>query len=130
MSLSRRGFLSGAAATGAAVAVPSVAVAAVHRGRPLLPSGVASGDVTPDSALLWSRTDRPARMVVELTSRGDFRRGVRLRGPVTGPDADFTAKLPLRGLRPGQRYDYRIGFESSPGRVGETLTGTFRTPGR
>lgn len=134
MVLSRRGFLTGAAATGAALTVPSVASAApaalVHRDRPLLPSGVATGDVTSSSALLWSRTDRRARMVVELTSHGDWRRAIRLRGPVTGPDSDYTAKLPLHGLRPGQRYDYRIGFESSPGRVGETATGSFRTPGR
>ncbi len=98
---------------------------------PLLPSGIASGDVTPSSAVLWSRTDRPSRMVVELTSRGDVRHGIRLRGPVTGPDADFTAQLPLRGLRAGQRYDYRIGFETEHGgRVGETAEGFFRTPGR
>ena len=69
-------------------------------------------------------------MVVELTSRGDFRHAIRLRGPVTGPDADFTAQLPLRGLRAGQRYDYRIGFETERGLVGETAEGFFRTAGR
>ena len=131
MSLSRRHFLTGAAATGAALTFPSLPGAAVvRRDRPLLPSGIASGDVTTSSAVLWSRTDRPARMVVELTSRGDLRHAIRLRGPVTGPDADFTARLPLRGLRAGQRYDYRIGFETERGRVGETAEGYFRTPGR
>ncbi|HEY3002850.1 MAG TPA: alkaline phosphatase D family protein, partial [Kribbellaceae bacterium] len=131
MSLSRRHFLTGAAATGAAFAAPSLAAAApslVRRDAATLPSGIASGDVTPTSAVLWSRTDQPGRMVVELTTDGRFDRAVRLRGAVTGADADFTAQLPLNGLRPGQRYDYRIGFETDGG-VGETATGFFRTPG-
>jgi alkaline phosphatase D len=107
MSLSRRHLLTGAAATGAALTLPPLSGRAaalptvVRRDRLGLPSGIASGDVTPHSAVLWSRTDRPARMVVELTSRGDFSDAIRLRGPVTGPDADFTAQLPLRGCGRG-----------------------------
>ena len=89
-----------------------------------------SGDVTSNSAVVWSRTDRDARLVVDLTSHGRFDRAIRLRGPVTSADDDFTAQLPLRGLRPGQHYDYRIGFEDSSGRLGETAVGSFRTPGR
>jgi alkaline phosphatase D len=133
MTLSRRHFITGTAAAGAALALPLSAAAApsvVRRGRPELPSGLASGDVTAQSAVLWSRTDRRARMVVDLTSQGRFDRAVRLRGPITGPDVDFTAQLPLRGLRPGQRYDYRIGFEDSSGLMGETAQGSFSTPGR
>ena len=135
MMLSRRHLLSGTVATGAALALPGTAAAVatpnlVRRDTPGLPSGIASGDVTTNSAVVWSRTDRRARLVVDLTSHGRFDRAVRLRGPITGPDADFTAQLPLRGLRPGQRYDYRIGFEDSYGRLGETAVGSFSTPGR
>jgi len=137
MTLSRRQLLVGTAA----LAVPGVAAlppaSAVRRegpsvlrsDLPQLPSGIASGDVTPHSAVLWSRTDRRARLVVELTSHGRFDGAIRLRGPATGPGADFTAQLPLRGLRPGQRYDYRIGFEDERGRIGQTADGFFRTPG-
>ncbi|GAA1653474.1 alkaline phosphatase [Kribbella alba] len=131
MNLSRRQLLQATAATGAAIAVPALpAVASVRRDRPALTSGIASGDVTSNSAVVWSRTDRPGRLVVDLTSHGRFDRAIRLRGPVTSADDDFTAQLPLRGLRPGQRYDYRIGFEDSSGRVGETADGSFSTPGR
>ena len=134
MNLSRRQLLAATAAASATVAVPSVSAAAapnvVRRSRPGLPSGIASGDVTANSAVVWSRTDRRARLVVDLTSHGRFDRAVRLRGPITSADADYTAQLPLRGLRPGQRYDYRIGFEDSSGRVGETAEGSFSTPGR
>jgi alkaline phosphatase D len=140
MNLSRRQLLTATAAAGATLALPSATAAAstaasnspnVVRGdRPELPSGIASGDVTPNSAVVWSRTDRPGRLVVDLTSNGRFDRAVRLRGPIAGPDSDFTAQLPLRGLRPGQRYDYRIGFEDSHGNLGETAAGSFSTPGR
>jgi alkaline phosphatase D len=131
MSLSRRNLLTGAVATGAALTVAplarATAPALVRRDRATLTSGVASGDVTSTSAVLWSRTDQPSQLVVELTSDGRFEHAVRLRGPVTGADADFTAKLPLHRLRPGQRYDYRIGFADASGSVGQTEQGSFRT---
>jgi len=131
MTLSRRQLLGATAATGAAIAIPTLpAAASIRRDRPALTSGIASGDVTANSAVVWSRADRRSRLVVELTSNGRFDHAIRLRGPITGPDQDFTAQLPLRGLRPGQRYDYRVGFEDSYGRVGETAKGSFSTPGR
>ena len=133
MNLSRRQLLAASTAASASLALPGVAAAApsvVRRDRPGLPSGIATGDVTPQSAIVWSRTDRRARLVVDLTSHGRFDKAIRLRGPITGPDADFTAQLPLRGLRPGQQYDYRVAFEDADGRRGETQTGSFSTPGR
>jgi alkaline phosphatase D len=133
MNLSRRQLLAASTVAGASLALPGVAVATpslVRRDRAGLPSGIASGDITQNSAVVWSRTDRPGRLVVDLTSHGRFDRAIRLRGPVTGPDADFTAQLPLRGLRPGQRYDYRIAFEDADGHLGESLEGSFSTPGR
>ena len=133
MNLSRRQLLAASTVAGATLAVPGVATAVptvVRRDRPALPSGIASADVTPQSAVVWSRTDRPGRLVVQLTSSGRFDKSIRLRGPVTSAADDFTARLPLRGLRPGQRYDYRIGFEDANGHVGETLDGSFSTPGR
>lgn len=36
-----------------------------ERLRPQVPGGVMSGDITAGSAIVWSRTDRPARMIVE-----------------------------------------------------------------
>ncbi|TWD83583.1 alkaline phosphatase D [Kribbella amoyensis] len=133
MTLSRRQLLTASTVAGASLALPvtaSAVPAVVRRDRPGLPSGIMSGDVTANSAVVWSRTDRRARLVVDLTSHGRFDRAIRLRGPVTGPEADFTAQLPVRGLRPGQRYEYRVGFEDASGRRGETATGSFVTPGR
>jgi alkaline phosphatase D len=76
-SLSRRHFLArgsllaGAALTGAGVARRSLAQATApaivtsDRMRPQMPSGVQSGDVTAERGIVWSRTDRPARLIVE-----------------------------------------------------------------
>src|SRR5262249_37773744 len=40
------------------------AIVTSERSRPQVPSGLQIGDVTGDRALIWSRTDRPARMYV------------------------------------------------------------------
>ena len=36
--------------------------------RPGVPCGVATGDVTDGQAIVWSRTDRPARLIVEYST--------------------------------------------------------------
>ena len=36
--------------------------------RPAIPYGVASGDVSGNAAIIWSRTDRPSRMIVEYAT--------------------------------------------------------------
>src|SRR5262252_8006764 len=71
--------------------------------RPAIPYGVQSGDVTSDRAIVWSRTDRPARMVVEWATSESFARARRVIGPATLEETDFTARVDLRGLPRGQR---------------------------
>src|SRR5262245_29958337 len=71
--------------------------------RPLLPYGVASGDVTSDAAIVWSRSDRPARMLVEYATTESFRNARRVLGPAALADSDFTAKIALTDLPAGQQ---------------------------
>jgi len=97
-------------------------------GRPGIPNGIASGDVTTDSAVIWSRTDRAARMVVEWDTKESFGDLRRQMGPVTGADADFTGKLRLEGLPSGQKVFYRVRFEDRQGVAGDTATGSLVTP--
>src|SRR3954462_10796647 len=101
-SISRRNLLRAGAAgsfTGAVggsfVTTPAFSSAGV---RPLLTHGVQSGDATADSAIVWSRADRPARLWVQVSRRPDLRGGRLLRGPVVTPDTDFTGKLRLHNL--------------------------------
>src|SRR5918999_1422378 len=76
--------------------------------RPEIAYGVASGDVTRERAIVWSRTDRRARMFVEWATTESFKDSRRVAGPATGPSADFTARVELNGLPPDQRIFYRV----------------------
>ena len=79
--------------------------------RPLITHGVQSGDVGLDSGVIWARTDRPARMQVEIATTDSFR-DVRQGVFVDAlPQSDFTAKALLEDLPPGQDIFYRIRFQ-------------------
>lgn len=128
-SLTRRRFLHlSAAAPFLVQAAPSVRGDA--SARPIITSGVQSGDVESDRAVVWCRTDRPARLRVRYATT-DALTGARERvsAPTTA-DADFTARLDLTGLPPGQRVVYEARFESAGGALSEPVRGAFRTPDR
>jgi alkaline phosphatase D len=72
---------------------------------------VQSGDVTSESGIVWSRSDRLARMVVEWDIDPAFKSPRRVEGPVATADTDFTARVDLGGLPAGQRVFYRVTFE-------------------
>jgi 3-phytase len=98
---------------------------------PSLPNGVASGDVTPTSAVLMARSSDPARLLFEwveapseVAEESDFDDARRRSRWVRDPQVP--AKLTLRALKPSTRYDYRV----TNTRTGEYVTGAFRTPGR
>ena len=67
-----------------------------------------SGDLALDRAIIWARADRPARMMVEWATTERFRDARLVRGPAALEDSDFTAKVDLAGLPPGQRVFYRV----------------------
>src|SRR5713226_10070786 len=97
--------------------------------RPQIAGGIASGDVSTDSAVVWARADRPARMQVECSTVESFRTILRSASADALPDRDFTSKLLLEGLPPGQDIFYRVRFEDigETGISGETQVGHFRT---
>ena len=84
---------------------------APDRARPNVTSGIASGDVTCDSAIIWSRADRPSRMFVEVAASESFQNSHQFCGPDALSGDDFTAKLRLTGLPSGQRIFYRVQFQ-------------------
>ena len=98
--------------------------------RPAIAQGVASGDVTAGRAVIWSRTDRPARMVIEYSTTDSFSNALRRVGPAALESTDFTAKLVLTDLPADQRIFYRVLFQD----LGDLRTwslpqsGSFRTP--
>ncbi|MEV1021912.1 alkaline phosphatase D family protein [Streptomyces sp. NPDC050264] len=129
----RRGVLRGSLAASAALALPSIAGAAAPAfalsGRPKAGWGVQAGDVGAHSGLVWVRSDRPARMIVETSATESFKRATRWRGPLVGPDTDFTGTTRLRGLPPGEQIHYRVllADPDDPRRTSAPVPGTFRT---
>lgn len=119
--------LGGAVAlAGSAGCAPSPTPSLVRADRPVLTHGVQSGDVVGDSALVWTRADRVARMVVEVAADPSFRDAVTVRGPELGPDTDFTGRVRVPAA-PGRATHYRVRAEGD--RVSsEALVGTFRRP--
>jgi alkaline phosphatase D len=104
-------------------AVPS------DRLRPLVPYGVQSGDVTSRSAMVWSKSDRLARLVVEWDTDASFRSPRRVPGPVATAESDFTARVDLGDLPPGRRIHYRVVFEppDDPRAASEPVAGSLLT---
>ena len=106
------------------------AIVTTQTARPQLPVGVQSGDVTASSAIVWSRADRPARMMVEYATTESFANVQRIVGPAALEPTDFTARVSLSELPAGQRIFYRVSFQSLADHkaVSEPMTGSFHTP--
>lgn len=133
------------AAAGAAAVVPGTPASpanaappsgvALVRNRLTLPSGIATGDVTADSGVLWSRASGPGRLVASLLAvddGGSPLRGGRafqrvLRGSAASEATDFTAKINADGLPSGTRFALTMHFEDADGNAGETVQGSFAT---
>ena len=122
---SRRTFLSTSLEAGGFAFAPGLL--RQDTARPGVPFGVSSGDVTGARAIIWSRTDRPARMLVEWSTTESFQNVRRMRGPNTTEAAAFTARIDLAGLAPGQRIFYRVQFEdlSDSRNLSVPVTGSF-----
>jgi alkaline phosphatase D len=111
--MNRRDFLRRGAVALAAASRPARTFGIVVQDttRPGTPCGVATGDVADGRAIVWSRTDRPARMVVEYSTSPSFSDRRRIVGPAALEDTDFTARVDLTDLPPGQRISYRVQFQ-------------------
>ncbi len=86
---------------------------------PTLPNGIAAGDVTPTSVVLWARSTAlgPVDFTIE-SSRTD---------PVTSSVSAIEASRPVTvvvdGLRPGTTYSY-----TAITSAGDRMNGEFKTP--
>lgn len=112
------------------LAIASLAKPRISRAadRPQIAGGIQSGDVSDGSAVIWARADRPARMQVECSTVESFKTIIASASRDALPDADFTAKLQLDDLPPGQDIFYRGRFDDiATGIAGESRVGHFRT---
>src|SRR6201993_3738460 len=130
--LSRRRFLATAAASTAISAVVPRPYLSRAADRPVITHGIQSGDVSLDSAVIWARADRPARMLAEVATTDSFKTIHRAVFVDALPETDFTANALIEGLPAGQDIFYRIRFQdlASPTATGEPMVGRFRTAPR
>ena len=107
--------------------------------------GIASGDVTDHSAVIWSRANKQAQMHVEYDTNSNFSSSSKSLTITTinvNETTDFTGHAKIDGLRPDTLYYYRVWFttkqgqdiknnDSSKGSIvldsSSSITGTFRT---
>ena len=128
-AMTRRRFLTtlaSATATTAGLNAPALSWSAQ---RPIVTHGVQSGDVSTDSGMVWARTDRPARMLIEAATTSSFENVCYTSAADALPETDFTAKMLIEDLPAGQDIVYRLRFQdlSSPKVTSEPVTGRFRT---
>jgi len=84
--------------------------------------GVASGDVTSESAVLWSQTDKDSSLNVQVSKHPNFKKLDFEDSVHATVDSDFTAKSLAEGLKPNTLYYYRFTAGSTTSEIG-----TFKT---
>ena len=137
--MDRRIFLAQGALAGGAVAMPTsriwaqaAAPATITRDgvRPQMPYGIQSGDPKADGAVIWTRSDRPARLWLDWSTTASFANATRVRGPHMLEDTDFTGRVDLSGLPAGQEIFYRVVLQDLHNErvLSEAVQGHLRLP--
>jgi alkaline phosphatase D len=132
MTITRRKFLQASFFIGFAIATkkgwankpPTLA----KERRDLYPQGVASGDPTADSVILWTRRspvkDSVAeKLIVEISTTPTFKKIIAGGTANISAESDWTCRFLATDLKPNREYWYRFidehGFAS---RIGRTIT--------
>ncbi len=123
----RRSFLKTAAAMGAVLAWSSAeARPSKHKWierRDLYPQGVASGDPTADSVILWTRREANSALSVEIAEDEAFMRVIATASVAPKAENDWTVRVLAAGLKPATTYWYRFSDAKGYGsRIGRTRT--------
>ncbi len=128
---SRRTFLKSlsGAVLGSAV-VPTVGRPGIGAlSAPRLEHGIQIGDVHQTGAIVWSRADRPSRMLVEFDFDERFKNAKTLRGPHALESTDYTARIDLAHLPADTEVFARVRFQdlTNDRKVSDPVGGHFRT---
>ena len=104
-----------------------------ERTRNIFLTGVASGDPTQDSVVLWTRINLESRsrknsaknsqqVSWQLSTSPGFEKILKKGRINTDASRDFTVKVEVRGLKAGQQYYYRFLTEGIYSEIGRTRT--------
>ena len=102
---SRRAVLAGGTAFAARLAMPSLSRAS---SRPVFSHGLQSGDVDTSSGMIWSRMNRPSKVMMEISTTESFTNPIALAPMDATPASDFTVKRLALGLPSDQNIFYRF----------------------
>lgn len=91
-----------------------------------LAHGVATGDVTSNSALIWFRTAGPATVQVQWLPQNGSVLPASSDPVLTDQRHDFTGTIRLKGLAPATRYRYEVSSQG-PNPVDRTNVGGWFT---
>ncbi|HEY7166285.1 MAG TPA: alkaline phosphatase D family protein [Candidatus Binatia bacterium] len=125
--ITRREFL---AAAGGLAALPLVNAVSACAPALVLPDfatglslGYTTGDVTPDGALIWLRSEPGASVSLEYGRDPQLNGAASTPATIIGKDSDGTVQIALNGLQPSTYYYFRaIVRGKSPGPIGRFLT--------
>lgn len=128
MPVSRRQFLATTAISAGALALPGYARASGH-GGPKITHGLQTGDIAHNSAVIWTRADKPAQMLVEWSTTESFKVAHKVPGLGLTSATDNMGKMLLTGLPADQDIFYRVslGDLHDANAVSEPTVGRFRT---
>ena len=137
-ALSRRTLLKSAAIGAAAVAAPvrwfDAEAAAAPARNGIFGYGVASGDPTATSVIIWTRATpdvtaipgsglgAPLSVTWQVATDPGFTNVVKSGAVTTSPDSDHTVKVDVTGLAVYTRYWYRFGSVGQLSPIGRTQT--------
>jgi alkaline phosphatase D len=89
--------------------------------------GIASGDVTHDSAIIWSRINEPSIMHVEFANNVLFLNS-KSETKFVDQNTDFTGNIKLNNLTAATKYFYRVYFSTLDNNItSSSIVGTFKT---
>ena len=91
--------------------------------------GIASGDVTDQSSIIWSRVNKPAQMHVEYDIDPNFLQSKSQVSPTVNETSDFAAHVKLLNLKPDTSYYYKVWFSDPKDKssISNSLAGSFKT---
>jgi alkaline phosphatase D len=113
MRLTIRALLASAAV--ALLAAPAASAASFS-------FGVAAGEVTPNSAVLWARADQTGTTTLEVATDNGFAQVVRSFNVQASADNDLTVQRRVEGLQSSTRYWYRFTQGGAASKVGTFIT--------
>jgi alkaline phosphatase D len=96
----------------------------------VVPYGVASGDVTDHSAIVWSRANKESLMQVQYDNDSNFSSAIQhSQTQIVNKSTDYAGHIKLNNLTSNTVYYYRIQFSdlANPSIKSEMVTGKFKT---